>query len=184
VTRVNKYLWQLPHEILSDDPPEIARLQSDFNNPLINLVDTRLSELGYELTASEIHVPPDKLVLMMELEDTFKAHVRYIKYLPDNVITRIHFDHDEWSLSFSNSQQHIFVVNLDRFRLADVSTRLVDRDWDGRKHTQVSRFRDAGISAMGDEGRLWYYTNYEELVSLMAVFLDKFTADGQSWLEG
>src|SRR5690606_37551006 len=59
MTKINDYLWHLPHEPLPDDPPEIARLQEAFSAPLVATVEGALDEMGYRLSSSDILVRLD-----------------------------------------------------------------------------------------------------------------------------
>jgi hypothetical protein len=186
MTRLNEYIWELPHSPTPDDPMEVTSLAQQFNNPLTAHLDEALSTLGYELRSSDIMVPPDKMVLMEDmgsLANTYKANVRYIRYLRPEVITRIHFEHQEWSLGQPNAEQRQFQIILDRFLIADRATMRVEPAWGGRLHTLVSSRPGAAVLHYSGEDKLWTYTNSESLLAAVDAFLDKFRAGGQAWLE-
>ncbi|MGF1507619.1 MAG: hypothetical protein ACFB51_21205 [Anaerolineae bacterium] len=180
--RINSYLWELPHTPEADDPADIAALQAAFSQPVITHVEAPLGVLGYALRSSDIIVPPDKQVMMAELADVYKANVRFIKYLTPDIIARVHYEHDEWALRLPQSEQHIFVIILDRFRLADPSTMMPEPAWEGRLNSRVSSLPGEMLHYSGRD-QLWSYTTPGELTDLLNRFLQKFTQAGVAWLE-
>ena len=182
MTRINDYIWHMPHTPEVDDPEDVAALQRLFNQPIQQTLEQPLSELGYTLSISDIHVPPDKVVAMATMANTYKANVRFVKYLSETIMVRIHFEHDEWALRIPTSDSHRFVVNLDRFKVQDRSTMIVEPDWPGRLTTRISNAPTTTLHYTGEDG-LWEYETVSELVAHLERILEKFQTAGQAWLE-
>lgn len=182
MTKINDYIWQLPHTPTEDDPSDVLNLMRVFNLPIVETLEKPLKKLGYKLRSSDVIVPPDQLVLMAETDSVYKANVRFTKYISKDVIARVHFEHDEWNSRLPQSDQHIFVVNLDRFRFSDRKQHIVDKNWGGRKNGQMS---SEFFGSMATTGRdvLWIYENQAALEGLLETFMEKFKGDGTNWLE-
>src|SRR5574341_2464005 len=129
-------LWDIPHQATSDDPPDVDALQKAFNQPIAALLQEPFKQLGYDLKSSDVLIRLDERV--DNTADTFYANVRFIRYLRPDVLTRVHFQHMEWALILPQSDQHDFVIILDRFKLIDPRTQQVMPDWEGRRHMRVS----------------------------------------------
>lgn len=183
MTKINDYIWQLPHTPTDDDPSDVATLIQVFNNPIVSILEKPLKKMGYKLRSSDVIVPPDQLVIMAEMDNIYKANVRFIKYISKDVIARIHFEHDEWNGRLPQADQHIFVVNLDCFKFSDKKQHIVDKNWDGRKHAQMSSEFFGSINATGRDV-LWVYNNQGELEGHLDTFMEKFKSNGKNWLEG
>lgn len=171
-------MWYLPHEPEADDPPEVAALAADFNQPIMEAVGGILGTQGYQLSNSDVMI---KLTEVIEgTADLFQANVRFIKYLQPDIMTRIHFEHMDWALILPDSDTHRFFVNLDRFKVVG-DTRQTVPAWEGRLHTRLS-------STPGDvfffEGmdQQWAYSSLDELETLMSEFLGKFERLVIPWL--
>lgn len=180
MTKINDYLWHLPHEPLPDDPPEIARLQEAFSAPLVATVEGALAEMGYRLSSSDILVRLDDR--LDNTADTYYANVRFIAYLQPDVLTRVHFEHGEWATFLADSELHRYTINLDRFKVRDPYTQVAVPAWGGRLHTRVSN-RTGDVLHHDGEDQIWTYTSEAELTGQLRQFLDKFERAGRAWLE-
>jgi hypothetical protein len=179
MTKITDYLWQLPHEPLADDPPEIEALQREFNQPLVDALSEPLGGLGYDLRSSDVVVKLDER--LDNTRDTYYANLRFIKYLAPDILTRVHFQHDEWALFLPDCHTHIFYVNLDRFKIQDAYMTLVP-NWEGRLHTRMSSRPDNVLHHNGPD-QLWAYRSPDEMTWLLELFLDKFERLGVPYLE-
>ncbi len=182
MTKINDYIWQTPHTTTDDDPSDVVELMRVFNTPIVNILAKPLNKLGYKLRSSDVIVPPDQMVLMAKMDNVYKANVRFIKYINKDVMARVHFEHDEWNSRLPQSEQHIFVVNLDRFRFADAKQHIVDRGWSGRKNGQMSSEFFGSVASTGRDV-LWRYQSVAELDGLLDTFMEKFKTDGITFLE-
>lgn len=182
MTRVNDYLWQLPHEAEADDPPDIAALIEAFNQPFIDLLGEPMAAHGYTLSGSDVMVKLDE-----EPEDTtaaattYYANVRFVKYLTPNIMTRVHFEHNTWALLMPKPEMHQFFVNLDRFKIVDATKQVVP-SWEGRLHTRLSS-TPGDVLFFEDMDQIWTYRSSAELDQLLALFVEKFEALVIGWLE-
>jgi hypothetical protein len=173
VTRINDYIWQMPHTPESDDPADVAALQQMFNRPIRQKLESAFEQQGYTLSVSDIHIPPDKVVTLADMANTYKANVRFVKYLEETIIVRVHFEHDEWALDLPTSDEHRFVVNLDRFKVRDRATMIAEPAWEGRLTSRISR---------GEES-LWTYETVGEFTQQLGRIWEKFEGGAQAWLE-
>ncbi len=180
MTRINDYIWQLPHNPLPDDPPDVAALQQSFNMPIAAALEQPLAALGYILKSSDVMVKLQDRV--DRTFDTYLANVRFIRYLRSDVIARVHFEHGEWATILPGNVVHRYTINLDRFKIIDPSTQQVVPGWQGRLHTRVSS-RDAYVLEHDGEDQIWAFSTAEQLERQLALFLDKFTRLGVPWLE-
>ena len=179
MTRINAYLWQLPHETQADDPPEVGALMAAFNEPIAQTVGEPLAAHGYNLSASDVMVKlEDRLDAT---HDTYYANVHFVKYLRPNIMARVHFQHTEWALFLPNSSVHNFFVNLDRFKTLD-ATRRVAPAWEGRLHTRLSN-RPGDVLHFEGMDQRWTFTSSVELSEQLALVLDKFERLVVPWLE-
>ena len=180
MTRINDYLWQLPHTTMPDDPPDIDALQQSFNVPLVALLEEPFARLGYQLRGSEVMVrlddKPDNTA------NTYYAAVRFIHYIQPDVLTRVHFQHDEWALILPTHEQHRFFINLDRFKVTDPRTQIAVPGWEGRLHTRVSNRADYVLEHSGED-QIWSFSTPTELEECLTLFWEKFVQMGQDWLE-
>lgn len=180
MTRINDYLWQLPHVTAPDDPPDVDALQQAFNTPLIALLEDPFAKLGYELKGSEVMVKlddkPDNTA------NTYYASVRFIHYLQPDILTRVHFQHDEWALIMPGNARHRFFINLDRFKVTDPRTQVTVPGWEGRRHTRVSNLPEYVLEHNGED-QIWVYSTPTELEEGLTLFWEKFVQLGQDWLE-
>ena len=48
MTRINDYLWHLPHAASADDPPDVQALQQAFNAPLVAALEEPLARFARE----------------------------------------------------------------------------------------------------------------------------------------
>ncbi|HEC21909.1 MAG TPA: hypothetical protein ENI95_03210 [Chloroflexi bacterium] len=179
MTRINEYLWQLPHTPLEDDPPDVGLLQQVFNEPIVAALEEPLAALGYHLNSNDIMVHLDAPV--EHTRHTYHANVRFIRYLRADVITRIHFEHSEWAHFLPGSDLHHYFINLDRFKVADPTTQVVVPAWPGRLHTRLSRL--PGQLQHTGEDQIWSFTSVAELEQQIGLFLEKFTSLAKPWLE-
>lgn len=180
MTKINDYLWHLPHSPLDDDPPDISVLQQTFNLPITAALEGPFAELGYELKSSDIAVRLDDRI--DNTYDTYYANVRFIHYMDYDIITRIHFEHGAWAHFLPQSDQHHYYVNLDRFRMADPDTQTLIPAWSGRLHTRMSN-RPGDFLHHDGEDQIWTFTSAEELEQQLQLVLEKFTNLGRLWLE-
>lgn len=179
MTRINDYLWHLPHTVLDEDPPDILTLQQVFNAPIVATLEGPLSEMGYKLKSNDIAVRLDGRV--DNTYDTYYANVRFIHYLLPDIITRVHFQHAEWATLLPTHEEHTYYINLDRFKVTDPTTQAVVPAWSGRLHTRMSNLPD--VLHHDGEDQIWIYSSAEELVQQLNLFLEKFTYLGRPWLE-
>ena len=180
MTRINDYLWQLPHTLMPDDPPDVDALQQAFNAPLVALLEEPFGKLGYALKGSEVMVRLDEKP--DNTANTYYASVRFIHYLQPDILTRVHFQHDEWALILPNHARHTFFINLDRFKVTDPRTQVVVPAWEGRLHTRVSNLSEYVLEHAGED-QIWAYTTPTELEERLTLFWEKFVQIGQDWLE-
>lgn len=181
MTKVNDYLWHLPHTPAMDDPPDVIALQQSFNLPLTDALESPLAELGYELRISDIAVHLDTKPEAGR-RNTYRANIRFIHYLQPDVIARIHIEHTEWASFLMSSDNHTFFINLDRFKVADTYTQVAIPAWPGRLHTRLSNLPGDALHHDGED-QLWQFSSAAELEQLTELFLDKFTRLGKPWLE-
>jgi len=185
MTRINDYLWHLPHTDDPADPPDVAMLQQMFNAPIAAALIDPLAEFGYELKSSDVMVRLESQYDMVddnaELQNTYIANVRFIAYLKPDVITRVHFEHGEWAHFLHTKDQHVFYINLDRFKVQDPRTQIAVPAWHGRLHSRMSNDPSMGLHHNGED-QIWTYTSGAELEEHLALFLDKFQRLGQDWL--
>lgn len=181
MTKINDYLWHLPHTPTPDDPRDVTTLQQMFNQPIMDILTEPLAEHGYTLSVSDVLVPPDKLVLQSELANVYKANVRFAHYLDDLTIARVHFEHDEWAERLPGADEHVFTITLDRYRVTDRSTMVAEPNWPGRLLTKVSSVPGDALHYTGRD-QLWRYNSGEQLAAHLALFLRKFEAAGLGWL--
>jgi hypothetical protein len=180
MTKVNDYMWQLPHSPLADDPPDVNLLQQNFNSPIVGTLQEALGRLGYELKTTDVMVKlQDRQDRTM---DTYFANVRFIKYLSVDVLARIHFEHSEWAHFLPQAKTHQYSINLDRFKMSDPVTQQLLPGWDGRLHTRMSN-RDADVLEHNGPDQIWAYTSAQQLERQLQLFLDKFIRFGVDWLE-
>lgn len=180
MTRINDYLWHLPHDPLPDDPPDVALLQSAFNAPVVAAVERALEAAGYRLASSDVVVRLDDR--LDHTADTYYANVRFIAYLEPDVLARVHFEHFEWAHFLADHETHRFAINLDRFKVQDPRTQVAVPAWPGRLHTRMSAVPGDSLHPQGQD-QVWTYTTPAELSDLMLRFLDKFERLGRPWLE-
>lgn len=180
MTKINDYIWHLPHDPLPDDPPDIDLLQKAFNAPLVGLLKENFSQLRYELKSSDVLVrldeKPDNTV------NTYYANVRFIRYLSPDVIVRVHFQHMEWAHFFPLSNIHQYSINLDRFKFTNPQTQQALPDWEGRLHTRISNRPQMVLEHEGED-QIWSYETPQQFEDQMSLFWEKFIQLGQDWLE-
>lgn len=182
MTKVNDYLWQLPHEPAFDDPPDISALISAFNAPVLALIEGPLADRGYQLSASDIIVPPDSEVhLFAEMGKLYRANLRFVRYLSPEIMLRVHFETMPWSVGLPTATRVSYVINLDRFKLSNLQTRQPESGWPGRLHTRVSSRPDAALHHEGDD-QVWNFSHSAELQSQLHLFLFKFSQYGDAYL--
>ena len=180
MTKVNDYLWMMPHSALSDDPPDVNHLQQSFNAPIVASLEEPLRDLGYELKLNNVMV---KLQDRQERTfDTYYANLHFIKYLTPEIFTRVHFEHGEWAQFLPQSKTHQYVIILDRFKMVDTRTQQLVPGWEGRLHTRMSS-RDADVLEHDGADQLWAFSSAEQLERQLMLFLDKFTNLAIPWLE-
>jgi hypothetical protein len=181
MTKINDYIWHLPHDPLPDDPPDIDLLQQLFNVPIVSLLQENFSHLGYELKSNDV------LVRLDEKHDntanTYYANVRFIRYLGPEVIARVHFQHMEWATYLGESHIHQYAINLDRFKFADPQTQQALPGWEGRLHSRVSNRPEMVLHHDGGEDQIWRFQTPEQLDEQLNLFWEKFIQMGQDWLE-
>lgn len=181
MTKINDYLWQLPHERLEDDPPDVAILQEMFNRPIVALVEEPFAKMGYQLKSNDVMV---KLGGQMDgTYNTYYANVRFIHYLQSDIFVRVHFEHDEWAQILPQNTEHRFFINLDRFKVTDPTTQIVVPAWEGRRHIRMSNRPEYVLEHSGED-QIWLYTSAQQLEELMTLFWEKFINIGRDWLEG
>ncbi len=179
MTRINDYLWHLPHPASADDPPDVSALQQAFNAPVAAALEEPLAALGYALSSSDIAVQLDSREAYAQ--DTYRANVRFICYLEPDVIARVHFEHVEWAHFLMESETHRYFVNLDRFKLADPANQIQLPAWPGRLHTRMSCLPDR-LHHDGED-QLWAFDSALTLDAQLQLFLAKFDRQGRRWLE-
>ncbi|MBN1429703.1 MAG: hypothetical protein JXB07_15140 [Anaerolineae bacterium] len=180
MTKINDYLWHLPHEPLIDDPPDVALLQGAFNTPIVALLKDSFAETGYQLNSSDVIVKLDGR--LDNTQDTYYANVRFIRYLQSDVLVRVHFEHTEWAHFLPPQAEHRFFINLDRFKIADPATQIVVPAWSGRLHTRISSHAEYVLEHKGDD-QVWVYSSQREFEDRLALFWEKFIHLGRDWLE-
>jgi len=180
MTKINDYIWHLPHAPEAGDPPSVGALQQNFNLPIVDILEGPLSGLGYELKSNDVVVRLDDR--LDRTFDTYYANVRFIRRLQYDVITRVHFEHAEWANFLPNADQHRYFINLDRFRVVDPVTQVAVPAWPGRLHTRMSN-RPGDVLHHSGEDQIWMYTSASELERQLALFLDKFIRLAIPWLE-
>lgn len=180
MTKINDYLWHLPHTPLADDPPDVAALQQMFNQPIIDLLEGPLEEMGYRLGSNDVMVRLDDR--LDHTADTYYANVRFVSYFRPDVIVRMHFEHTEWALVLPNCEQHQYFINLDRFKVRDPATQVVVPAWPGRLHTRMSNQPGDALHHSGED-QVWCFAAPDELEAQLRLFLDKFERLGRPWLE-
>ncbi len=180
MTKLNDYLWQLPHTPLDDDPVDISLLQQSFNQPIVDALEEPLTAIGYLLKSSDVMVQLGGRV--DNTTDTYCANVRFIAYLQEDIILRVHFEHPEWAHFLPGSKQHRYYINLDRFRVQDPVTQIAVPAWSGRLHTRMSA-RRSDILHHDGEDQIWVYNSAEDFEGNLQLFLEKFLKLGRPWLE-
>lgn len=180
MTKINDYLWQLPHDHLVDDPPEVALLQETFNAPIVALAQDSFAEIGYALKGSDVMVKLDNR--FDNTQDTYYANVRFIHYVQSDILVRVHFEHAEWAHFLPQSEEHRFFVNLDRFKIADPATQMVVPAWHGRLHTRMSSRSEYVLEHTGED-QVWKYSSLRQFEDLLTLFWEKFIHLGRDWLE-
>lgn len=179
MTRVNDYLWLIPHDPLADDPPEISVLIQVFVEPLIQILSEPLAAHGYNLSDCDVMVKLDER--FDDTYDTFYANVRFVKYLQPNIMARVHFQHNEWALFLPQPDVHHYFINLDRFKTLDHTMQAVPA-WEGRLHTRLSNL-PGDVLQFEDLDQQWTFTTPADLAGQMGFFLDKFKRLVVPWLE-
>ncbi|MBN1310758.1 MAG: hypothetical protein JXB30_04995 [Anaerolineae bacterium] len=180
MTKINDYLWQLPHDPMIDDPPEIGLLQGAFNAPIVALLRDTFAEIGYHLNSSDVVVKLDGR--LDNTQDTYYANVRFIHYVQPDVLVRVHFEHAEWAHFLPQHAEHQFFINLDRFKVSDPATQIVVPAWTGRLHTRMSNLAEYVLEHKGDD-QIWRYSSQRELEDRLTLFWEKFIHLGRDWLE-
>ena len=178
--KINDYVWQLPHDPLPDDPPDVAVLQEAFNAPIVALLEEVFLPMGYRLASSDVLVKMDER--RDNTRDTYYANVRFIGYLQPDVLARVHFEHLEWAQILQEGTEHRFVINLDRFKVSDPATQIVVPGWEGRLHTRVSNRQEHVLEHNGPD-QVWAYSTPEVLEGHLNLFWEKFIGLGKDWLE-
>ena len=185
MTRINDYLWHLPHIDDPADPPDISRLQQSFNAPIVAGLEGPLGELRYQLKSNDVMVNLENQIDVVdenaELKNTYIANVRFIAYLEPDVIARVHFEHGEWAQVLSTRDTHIFYVNLDRFKVQDPRTQVAVPAWHGQLHSRMSSDPNGGLHHNGED-QVWSYDSGARLEELLQLFLTKFRQMGHAWL--
>jgi len=179
MTRLTDYMWSLPHEPETSDPPEIAALQEMFSAPLVRTLEEPMAGLGYQLDSSDVVVKLDERV--DNTRDTYYANVRFLRYLSPEIIVRVHFEHAEWALFLPAPETHTFFINLDRFKVVPPTHHLVPA-WPGRLHLRMSNRPDDTLEHDGPD-QIWQYSSMPEFDELLSLFLDKFERLGRFRLE-
>jgi hypothetical protein len=179
VTRINDYIWYLPHTPEEGDPRDVADLQDVFNAPIVEYLTARMETLGYQLKSNDVLVKLDDR--FDNTLDTYYANVRYIYYLMPDVITRVHFQHADWAHFIPEAHVHRYYINLDRFKVTDPATQIAVPGWEGRLHTRVSNLPGTVLHHSGED-QVWVYASLEELQSQLDLFWQKFDPYGSGWL--
>ncbi len=186
MTKINDYLWQLPHPPSFDDPPDVTELQQRFNAPIAAALEEPLAEMGYALKSNDVAVqlnaPP--IDIPGDTGGThffFIANIRFICYLQTDIITRVHFEHASWSILLPQHKEHQYYINLDRFKISDPATQRVVPSWSGRLHTRMSN--RPGVLHHAGEDQIWMFSSGEQLEQQLQQFLELFSNAGKLWLE-
>lgn len=179
MTKINDYLWYLPHAPLDDDPEDVGLLQQNFNAPVAAMLEAPLSAMGYKLTSNDIMVKLDER--LDGTADTYYANVRFIAYLQPDIIMRVHIEHAEWAHFLYDNETHRFYINLDRFKVQSPDTQVVVPAWSGRLHTRMSNDPQTRLHHDGND-QVWTFTSGEELEAAMQLFQQKFNDFGHPWL--
>jgi hypothetical protein len=180
MTKLNDYLWHLPHTPLPDDPPDVAALQQAFNQPIAGALQRPLGEMGYRLQSSDVIVRLDDR--FDRTADTYYANVRFVDYLEPDVFMRVQFEHAEWALILPGCEQHTYFINLDRFKVQDPATQVAVPAWPGRLHSRMSNLPGDALHHDGQD-QIWSFTSAGEFEAQLQLFLDKFARLGRPWLE-
>lgn len=180
MTRINDYIWHLPHDPEPDDPADVGVLAQIFNNPIVDRLSGPLGDSGYTVSANDIMVKLDEMADNMHF--TYYANVHFVKYLRPDVLTRVHFRHDMWARFLPTADTHTYFIHLDRFKIADQRTKQTVPMWEGRLHTRMSNMPGEKVQFDGDD-QIWRYGDVAELDQQLALFLDKFSRAAQPWLE-
>lgn len=178
MTKINDYLWHLPHAPLDDDPVDVEILQQMFNGPIVAALEVPLGELGYQLKSNDVVVKLDERV--DRTADTYYANVRFIAYLAHDIIIRVHFEHTEWAHFLGGHETHQYFINLDRFKVQDPRTQVAVPAWSGRLHSRMSNLPDR-LHHDGED-QLWGFSSAEELEAQLQMFQEKFIRMGHAWL--
>lgn len=180
MTKINDYMWMMPHTPEADDPQDVNQLQQSFNELIVATLRDPLEELGYELKSSDVMV---KLQDRQERTyDTYFANVRFIKYLRPDILTRVHFEHGEWAHFLPDQRNHQYTINLDRFKIADLQTQMLVPGWLGRLHTRMTSFEGDRLEHNGPD-QIWHFDSTQQFEHQLRLFLDKFVRLGIPWLE-
>jgi hypothetical protein len=179
MTKINDYLWHLPHALLPDDPPDVAVLQQSFNLPIADSLEGPLGELGYQLKSNDVMVKLDER--LDRTADTYYANVRFIAYMESDIILRVHFEHTEWATILADHDVHQYFINLDRFKVQDPRTQVVVPAWSGRLHSRMTNRPGDRLHHTGED-QIWAYKSAEELEAQIQLFLEKFDRMGHAWL--
>jgi hypothetical protein len=182
MTKINDYLWHLPHDPLPDDPPDVGILASVFNRPIVDMLKNPLGSLGYDLSSNDVMVRLDDEMERARTAYTYYANVRFIAYIEADIIVRVHFEHAEWANFLEGSERHSFYINLDRFKVRDPASQIAVPAWHGRLHSRMSNQPGDVLHHSGGEEQVWTYTSQAELIALLDLFLDKFQRLGHPWL--
>lgn len=180
MTKINEYIWHIPHDPLADDPPEISMLQDAFNVPIASLLSEPFAALGYDLKSSDVMVKLDDR--LDHTADTYYANVRFIHYLRQDVLVRVHFQHDEWASFLADGDRHRYFINLDRFKVADLRTQVAIPGWEGRLHTRMTSRPEQILEHSGDD-QIWAFSTPAQFEEQLNLFWEKFIQLGQKWLE-
>ncbi len=181
MTRINDYVWQLPHDPEPDDPLEIATVITEFIQPIVQTLTEPMATHGYNLSTSDVLVNLDNQFDEVRTRDTYLANIRFIKYIQPTILTRVHFQHASWALFLPNPERHQYYVNLDRFKVVDTTQQVVPA-WEGRLSSRLASQSDDILHAqLADEK--WAYASPGELDQQLALFLEKFARLILPWLE-
>lgn len=179
MTKLTDYMWALPHKPEDDDPPEVAALQEAFNVPIARALEELMAAFGYQLDSSDVVVKLDDRI--DNTRDTYYANVRFLRYLPPEIIVRVHFEHAEWALFLPEPETHTYFINLDRFKVIPPTQQLVPA-WPGRLHLRMSNIPGDILEHDGPD-QIWQYSSSPEFEEQLLLFLDKFERLGRLQLE-